>query len=263
MSGVMSVTGEPGGQAVLTGVPIADFTAALLGVQAILLALSARERTGRGQKADVSMLSGLLLSLTTRLATHWATGEDPRAFGSSHSIVTPYQAFATKDGQVVAGVWGNEGWPRFCKAIQRPDLAADPRFTENVDRMKLRDELEPILNEVFLTKTTVEWEKSFREEQALFGPVYKFSEILNHPHIQQAGLLQSVDHPKLGPLKQLGPVIEFSETPGRISGPPPLHGEHTVDVLSSELGLTETQIQSLVESGVIKDGRLHAEPRPE
>lgn len=250
MSGVMSVTGEPDGGPVLVGIPVADFTGAMIGAQAVLLGLLARERTGKGQKIDVSMLYGLLSSLTTRLASHWATGTDPQRFGSAHSVVSPYQAFETKDGYAVAGVWGaGEGWPRFCAAIERPDLAEDPRFLTNHDRVERRGELTGLLSDIFRTRTTAEWEQSFHACSALFGPVYSFSEILNHPHVEQAGLVQTVNHPTLGEIPQLGPVIFLRDTPGRIAGPPPVLGQHTREVLV-EAGYTAAEIDGLVAGGV-------------
>jgi crotonobetainyl-CoA:carnitine CoA-transferase CaiB-like acyl-CoA transferase len=249
MSGVMSVTGERGGGPALVGVPVADFTAAMLGFQGVLLALLAREHTGRGQKVGISMLDGLLSALTTRLATHWNTGVDPVACGSAHSVVVPYQAFATKDGHVVAGVWGNEGWPRFCKAIDRPDLENDPRYASNVGRIRLRDELEPVLDAIFATRTSAEWETRFREHGALFGPVYRFSEILSHPQVTGRGLVQQVEHPTLGQINQLGPVIELHDTPGGIAGPPPLLGQHTEEVLR-EAGLSSEEAAALIDRGV-------------
>jgi crotonobetainyl-CoA:carnitine CoA-transferase CaiB-like acyl-CoA transferase len=250
MSGVMSVTGEPEGGPVLVGVPVADFTGAMVGAQAAMLGLLARERTGRGQKIDTSMLYGLLSALTTRLASYWHTGENPMRYGSAHSVVAPYQAFRTKDGYAVAGVWGaGEGWPRFCKAIGRAELAKDPRFETNQDRVHRRDELTALLDAIFVTRTTAEWEKSFNENHALFGPVYTFSEILNHPHVESAGLVQSVEHAKIGQIPQLGPVIFLRDTPGRIAGPPPLLGEHTRMILE-EAGYSEAEIKNFIEAGV-------------
>jgi formyl-CoA transferase/CoA:oxalate CoA-transferase len=251
MSGVMSVTGEPDGDPCLVGVPIADFTASMLCAQAVLLGLAARERTGRGQKIDVSMLFGLMSSLATRLASYWATGDDPTPHGSAHSVVMPYEAFRAKDGYVVAGVWGSNGWPRFCRAIERPDLAEDERYAQNVDRIRVRDELKAIFDEIFVRRTVAEWDARFRAEGALFGPVHKFSEILEHPQVRAAGLVQQVEHATLGPINQLGPVIGFSETPGRIAGPPPVHGQHTREVLV-EAGYGDDEIEALVADGVAK-----------
>jgi formyl-CoA transferase/CoA:oxalate CoA-transferase len=251
-SGVVSVTGEPDRGPSLVGVPIADFTGAMLCVQAALLGLIARERTGRGQHIQVPMLAGLLSSLTTRIASYWTTGEDPERFGGAHSVVMPYEVFATSDGYAVAGVWGgNDGWGPFCEAIGLPELAADDRYAENIDRVRLREEIKPLLDAEFAKRSTAEWEELFRSRGVLFNPVYTFSEILEHPHVTGSGLIQSVDHPTAGEVPQLGPVLELSETPGAIAGPPPLLGQHTAEVLA-EAGLDEERIAAFEAEGIAR-----------
>ena len=142
MSGVMSVTGEPDGGPALAGIPIADFASAMVAVQGALLGIVARERTGRGQRVDVPMLAALVFGLTTRLASYWWGGKEPKREGSAHSAVTPYQAYRTRDGEVVAGAWTSDTWPRFCAAVGKPELTDDPRFVTNLQRMAHRDELQ-------------------------------------------------------------------------------------------------------------------------
>jgi crotonobetainyl-CoA:carnitine CoA-transferase CaiB-like acyl-CoA transferase len=255
MSGVMSVTGESDRGPSLVGVPMADFTGAMVGAQAAMLGLFARDRTGKGQFVDVSMLYALLSSLTTRLASHWVDGEDPPRHGSAHSVVVPYEAFETSDGHVVAGVWGGaEGWQKFCNAIGEPQLADDERYLTNPQRVAARAELTEYLQAIFLARTSAEWETSFNAEGALFGPVHTFSQILAHPQVQQAGLVQTVDHPTLGEIPQLGPVIFLRDTPGEISGPPPLLGQHSEEVLH-EVGYTAEETAAMLEAGVIGQNR--------
>lgn len=251
MSGVMSVTGEADEGPSLVGVPMADFTGAMVGAQAAMLGLFARDRTGKGQMIDVSMLFALLSSLTTRLASHWVDGEDPGRHGSAHSVVVPYQAFQTSDGHVVAGVWGGaDGWERFCRAIGEPELAQDNRYLTNPQRVDARAELTDYLQAIFITRTSAEWEVSFNKHRALFGPVFTFSQILNHPQVQGAGLVQSVEHPTLGEIPQLGPVIFLHDTPGEITTPPPLLGEHSAEVLA-EAGYSSEDVTALFETGVV------------
>jgi crotonobetainyl-CoA:carnitine CoA-transferase CaiB-like acyl-CoA transferase len=250
-SGVMSVTGEPDRGPSLVGIPIADFTGAMVGFQAVLLGLLAREKTGKGQKIDVSMLYALMSSLTTRLASHWTTGADPARFGSAHSIVMPYEAFATADGHAVAGVWGgNDGWGPFCDAVGLPELAGDPRYQTNQQRVSARTELRQILSERFAQKSTAEWETRFHELGVLFSPVYSFSEILDHEQVKQGNLVQTIEHPTAGPIRQLRPVIDLHETPGEITSPPPLLGEHTREILSLA-GYDDHQITALLQAGVV------------
>ena len=251
-SGVMSVTGEAEGGPLLVGVPVADYTGSMLAVQAVALALFARERTGRGQKVDVSMLGGLLAMLSTRLANYWASGEDPQRLGSANSIYVPYQVFRTADGHVMAGSFGGDSWPRFCEALGLAELADDPRYRSNRSRFDDRDVLIPALEKRFAEHTTDEWEPRFRASGALFAPVKTVAEILAHAQVQELGLVQSVEHPTVGTIPQLGPPLEFSATPGAIRRPPPLLGEHSREVLA-DFAFSAAEIDALVESGIVGD----------
>jgi crotonobetainyl-CoA:carnitine CoA-transferase CaiB-like acyl-CoA transferase len=253
VSGVMSVTGEVGGPPLLVGVPIADFSGAMVTMQAVLLGIIARDRTGEGQHVQVSMLAALLSALTTRYASFVATGEDPTRHGAAHSIVMPYQAFRTSDGYAVAGVWADDGWPRFCRAVGRVDLVDDPRFSTNVARVRNRRELTEILEAIMVQKTTAEWEQEFRAHRALFGPLNTFSQVFSHPQVEAMGIVQLLAHPIAGETPQIGPPIEMSLTPGRLTTPSPLLGQHTMEVLR-EAGLTEAEVDSLVSDGVVLNG---------
>jgi crotonobetainyl-CoA:carnitine CoA-transferase CaiB-like acyl-CoA transferase len=249
MSGVMAVTGDEDGGPVLVGAPMADFTTAMTVVQAVLLGLLARERTGRGQRIDVSMLASLVFSLTTRLATYWATGEEPGRHGSAHSVVAPYQAFQTSDGWVVAGAWASDGWPRFCDAVGRPELVDDERFVTNLDRVANRKELNAILEPLFLTLTTREWERRFHDCNALFGEICSVSQIVDHP--QLSWMRATVDHSTLGEIPQMRSPVRLSETDAALHRPPPVLGQHTREVLV-EAGYSEAEIDELCLAGIAK-----------
>ncbi len=251
MSGVMSVTGETDRERVLVGVPIADFTGALLAVQGAMFGIIARERTGKGQRVDVSMLYGLMSALNTRLASYWTTGKVPMPNGNAHTVVAPYQFFETSDGAAMAGVWGGDGWVRLCEAIGRPDLSDDPRFITNQDRMENLEALVSILKPIIAEKSNDEWQELFSGAGALYGPLLNFAELFEHPQVVHSGLLQSVEHASLGEIPQLGPVVGMSDTPGEIKGPPPVLGQHTVEVLT-EMGFSEDEIQTLEASEVIR-----------
>lgn len=258
LSGVMSVTGEPDGDPDLVGVPIGDFSGAMALVQGVLLGLLGRERTGRGQRVEIPMLGALMFSLTTRLASYWIDGLDSRRYGSAHSVVTPYEAYRTADGVAVAGVWAPEAWPRFCRAVGLPELEKDERFATNLDRMAHRAELRAILTEVFAGHTTGHWQERFDAEGAMFGEVCTISRALQHPQTEALHLVRSVRHSRLGDIPQMISPVRLSESPADIRRPPPLYGEHTVDVLSM-LGYAENEIGTLVDDGVVD----RAPPRPE
>jgi crotonobetainyl-CoA:carnitine CoA-transferase CaiB-like acyl-CoA transferase len=258
-SGIMSVTGEPDRGPSLVGVPVADFTAAMVGFQAVLLGLLARQRTGKGQHIEVSMLEALMSSLTTRLASYFTNGKDPTRFGSAHSVVMPYEAFETADGYAVAGVWGgNDGWTPFCEALGLPELAADTRYQDNRDRIRLREELQKPLVEAFKQKTTAEWQEIFNAAGVLFSPVNTFSDAFGHPQIADSDFVQKVEHPTIGEIDMLGPTIHLEETPGSIAMPPPVLGQHTDQVLA-ELGYDEEEIRSFADKGIAKDASVAAE----
>jgi crotonobetainyl-CoA:carnitine CoA-transferase CaiB-like acyl-CoA transferase len=250
MSGVMSLTGEADGEPVLVGLPIADFSSAMVAFQAALLGLLAREKTGRGQRVDVPMLGALVFGLTTRLANYWASGEEPQRQGSAHSSVAPYQLFRASDGDVVAGAWTNDSWPRFCAAVGRPELEKDPRFATNPGRVANLRELNAILKAAFARRTVAQWEEAFHDANALFGPVLTIPQVLAHPQMEALGMVQSVQHPKLGAIPQLAPPIFMSETPGGIRRPPPMFGEHTAEILA-EVGFSQREIEMLAEKKVV------------
>ncbi|MFO1188386.1 MAG: CoA transferase [Alphaproteobacteria bacterium] len=250
MAGIMTTTGERGGAPVLVGVPVIDYSGASLAVQGIMFALHARHKTGHGQKVDISLMFSIMPALSTRLATFWASGKEPERFGSTHPSVLPYQAFKTADGWVMAGISRDEDWPRFCAAIERDDLAADPRYATNRDRLERRDELIAKIDAAFPRRTTAEWAERFRKAGTLFGPILTFTELFNHPHVQSSGIVQDVPHPTLGTVKQLGPVIQMSKTPGRIQAAPPLLGQHTAEVLR-QAGYSDTEIAAFAASGAI------------
>jgi formyl-CoA transferase/CoA:oxalate CoA-transferase len=250
MSGVMSVTGERDGGPVLVGIPIADYSSAMTAVQAMLLALLARERTGRGQHVEVPMLGSLLFGLTTRVGPYFQTRENPTRWGSQHSQVVPYQAFETADGWVVAGVWSDKDWGAFCRAVDHPELADDERFDNNVKRVALRDELGPLLQSYFREQPSSYWNQRFTDEKVLFAPVNTFSDVLDHPQVQEMGFVTEVEHPTAGTLEQIAPVILMSDTPGAVRMPPPLLGQHTREVLEGA-GMVSEEIDALLQAGVL------------
>jgi crotonobetainyl-CoA:carnitine CoA-transferase CaiB-like acyl-CoA transferase len=249
LSGVMSTTGEADGDPLMVGVPIADFTGANTLVIAVLLGLFVRERTGVGQKIDVPMLSALIPSLTTRLASYWADGIDSQRFGAAHSAVTPYELYHSADGMIVAGTWAPDAWPKFCEAVGMPELTDDPRFATNLLRIEHRSELKQLLVTAFVKRTTAEWSERFRSAGALFGEVSNISDVVNDPQVAALGVLETVQHPTVGALPQVGPALKLSETPASIASPPPLLGEHTREVLG-ELGLSADKIHQLFELGI-------------
>jgi len=250
MGGLMTMTGEEGGPPVRIGVAVTDIGAGMFAAYSILAAVIAREKTGKGQYIDVSLLDCQISWLTYQAGNFFATGESPKRMGSAHPSIVPYQAFQTKSGYINVGVGSERLWQNFCSAIAREDLTNDPRYKVNEDRVRNRKELIPFLENILLQRTTEEWMKIFDEKEVPAGPIYTFDEIFSDPQVLHRNMLVEMDHPSAGVINQTGIPVKLSETPGALESPPPLLGEHTGDILT-ELGYTSSQIRALREKGVI------------
>jgi crotonobetainyl-CoA:carnitine CoA-transferase CaiB-like acyl-CoA transferase len=250
MGGVMAVTGDPDGPPVLCGAPVLDTIGSLMAGQGILTALLHRERTGEGQRVDVSLLNGALLAHAARLSVFLATGEEPGRWGSGHPYLVPFQALQARDGWVYVAVWVDRLWVPFCEAIGRPDLAGDARFATRADRLKRRAELTALLGDIFRAHTVSEWMARLEARDVLCAPVNRYADLPSDPQVMASGMLVEQEHPRAGRLRTLDTPIRFSHTPGGIRTPAPGLGEHTAAVLI-EAGLTAAEVADLRSRGVI------------
>ena len=251
LSGVMSVTGEPDREPVLSGVPVADFSTAMVSVQGMLLALIDRSITGRGQHVEVPMLAVCLMSLAHQLGPYFATGINPTRRGSQHSQYVPFQAFKTKDGYGIGGVVREKHWHPFCQIVGINELAGDPRFARNVDRVARREELVALVAPHFLERTTAEWEAAFGAASIAFGAVNSFSDALESEQARANDMITSIRHPIAGDFRMVAPVLKLSESPGAVTRAAPLLGEHTLGVLA-DFGFDQREIDRLVEKGLVR-----------
>jgi formyl-CoA transferase/CoA:oxalate CoA-transferase len=251
MGGLMAVMGEPDGPPVLCGAPVLDTVGALMAGQGILTALLHRERTGEGQRVDVSLLAGTLLAHAARLSIFLATGEEPGRWGSGHPYIVPFQAFEASDGWVYVAVWLDRLWAPFCDAIGDPSLARDPRFATRVDRVQRRAELTAELAPVFRTRTVADWMARLEAHDVLCAPVNRYADLPRDPQIVASRLIVEQEHPRAGRFRTLDTPIRFDRTPGGIRTPAPGLGEHT-DVVLAEAGLTRAEIAGLRKSGTIR-----------
>ncbi len=250
MGGLMGTTGEEGGPPVKVGVAVTDIAAGMFAAFGILAALRVRDRTGVGQLVDAAMLDAQVAWLTYQAGYYFATGENPKRLGSAHPSLVPYQAFRTRDGYVNVAV-GSEGiWSRFVVAIGAPHLAEDPRFRTNPDRVAHRDTLIPELERIFATRTTADWVTLLEQAGVPAGPIYLLSDLFNDSQVRHRQMVQEIEHPRVGRIKQTGVPVKFSETPGRIASPPPVLGQHTEAILG-ELGYDTAQITTLRSRGAI------------
>ncbi len=250
LGGLMGTTGEEGGPPVKVGVAVTDIAAGMFAAYAILAALRARDRTGRGQLVDVSMLDSQVAWMTYQAGYYFATGENPKRLGSAHPSLVPYQAFKTRDGYVNVAVGSEAIWSRFAVAIGAPQLGEDPRFATNPDRVTHRAELIALLEPIFAGRTTREWAETFERAGVPAGPIYLLSDLFTDPQVRYRQMVVEIDHPRAGRIKQTGVPMKLSETPGRIATPPPLLGQHTESILS-ELGYNAKEISSLRTGGAV------------
>ncbi len=250
MSGVMSVTGEPGGPPAKCGVPIGDLSAGLFCALGILSAYIAREETGRGQYVDTSLFEGPLAFSIWETAELWATGRVPQPFGSAHRLTAPYQALKTRDGYVNIGANNQRLWTRLCKAIGREELIEDKRFATNADRMANRAELAEELERTLEEKDTDEWMEILLEAGFPAAPIYNYKQVFEDPHTLAREMVVEMEHPVEGTVKGLGIPVKLSETPGKIRRPAPLLGEQTEETLMG-LGYSKEEIADLRERKVI------------
>ncbi len=224
-SGLMSVTGEIDGDPQRVGSPVGDVSAGMFACMSILAALRVRDHTGKGQYIDISLLETTMSLLSNVSSNYLISGEEAQRFGNGHPNIVPYQAFHTEDGYVVVSCGNDRLYQALCHLLERKDLAADPRFATNPQRVRNRKELVPVLQEEFLRRTTEEWLPELRAAGIPCGPINTVSQIFNDPHIQAREFVWECDHPTAGRIKLSGSPIHLSETPTRLYKAPPLLGE--------------------------------------
>lgn len=250
MSGLMSVTGTTSGEPVKCGVPITDLGAGMFATYGILTALAARERTGRGQQVDTSLFETGLAMEVWEAVEFFHTGSTPQPTGSAHRLGAPYQAFRCSDGYITVGADGARHWPLFCTSIGLPDLVADPRFASNADRLAHLADLGAIVEERTIRHSRAHWLDLLEGVGIPAGPINTVPEALADPQARARGMVVEIEHPRLGTLRALGPVVKLSDTPARISVVAPDLGQHTDEVLL-ELGLEPAELDALRTSGVL------------
>jgi crotonobetainyl-CoA:carnitine CoA-transferase CaiB-like acyl-CoA transferase len=252
ISGAMSVTGEAGGRPVRMGLPMADLAASIYAALGVSAALVERDRTGRGQAVDVSMMDGMVALLTNVAGAYFMTGRDPVPEGSGHDRVAPYGSFQASDGDIVIANLGESFWPKIAAAIGRPELATDQRYATNIRRVERREEVQELVAAAIRQRTVAEWAAIFEANDVPHAPVLKVSEVLEHPQARARGMVTEVDHPTIGRWPALGRPIKLPSHPDFAYSPSPLLGEHTREVLSQVLGLDNARIESLIEERAVQ-----------
>jgi len=248
--GLMSVTGDPDRPGYRLGVAITDMVAGLYCAQGVTAALLARERSGQGQRVDIGMLDTTAALLTYQAANWFATGETPQRQGNRHATIAPYETFTTADGEIVIAVGNDEIWKRFCQAAGLPELAGDPRFATNRDRMANYHAMRPPIDRAFRAATSAEWIARLNAAGVANGEVRDIGQMLTDPQLAARDMVQTLMHPTIGATRVIGAPIKLSDTPASLRAAPPVLGQHT-DAVLAELGYSAAAITGLRETRVI------------
>ncbi|MFM0013484.1 CoA transferase [Paraburkholderia sediminicola] len=251
-SGLMSVTGEAGRPPAKTGNSIADINAGVLSVVGITAAYAHKQKTGKGQIVDTSLIEAALQQMYWHAAIYFATGKSPGPTGSAHLLTAPYQAFRASDGWINIGGANQSNWERITEVLDRPEWRADPRFATNMARMDNLDVLVAEMTGVLVKRTRDEWIAAFDRAGVPVGPVHTVEEALEHPQTLARNMVVELVHPQAGPTRALGCPVHFSGTPTQITRPSPLLGEHTRELLR-EYHYTDDEIDAFVADGVVEE----------
>ena len=243
-SGIMAMTGERGGGPIRSPFSPIDQSTGLNAFSGILAALLERGRTGKGCRLDVSLFETAAAMLGYSLGIYWEKGVLPEKCGSGHESLCPYQAFDASDRPVLIGIASDNLWRRFAAGIGRPELAEDPRFRTNADRVANMPATVALMQEIVGTRTADDWVAYCGEIGIPCSAINTMADMLAHPHTAARGIVVEYDHPTLGPVKTLGQPIQFDGAPRVVRAPPPRLGEHSAEVLAA-FGFTEDEIAAL------------------
>lgn len=255
MGGLMSVTGErdeqPGGGPQKVGVALADVLTGMYATTAVLAALAYRDRSGEGQHIDLALLDVQAACLANQAMNYLTSGKAPGRLGNAHPNIVPYQTFATADGYIIVAVGNDAQFVRFCELIGQAELAKDSRFIRNADRVSHRDELVPLLAEMLSGRSSEDWLAALERAGIPCGPINTLDKVFENPQIQHREMRVELPHPLAGQVPLVGSPLKFSATPVQYQRPPPTLGEHTHQVLTRILGLSEQEIHVLHDQGTI------------
>ena len=249
--GLMSITGAADGPPFRLGVAIGDIATGMFAVQGILAGLLAREKLGRGQLVDIAMLDSVTALLTYQASIAFATGDTPGRMGNRHPSIAPYDTFAAGNGDFVLSVGNDDQFRRLSRVLGRAELAADPRFATNADRVGHGDALRRELSPLFAAWTRQELLKALTAAGVPSGAVRSVTEALADPQVAAREMIVPLEHLTAGSIRVLGTPLKLSETPAGVRTPPPSLGQHTAAILEQDLGLSARDIDSLRTDGAI------------
>ena len=249
--GLMSITGDADGPAFRLGVAIADIATGMFSAYGVAMALLARHRTGRGQLVDVGMLDTVAALLTYQAGIYFATDTAPQRMGNRHPTIVPYETLEASDGELVVAVGNDQLWRSFCGIINAGDLASDPRFATNQERVGHREELRPLLIDRMRQQTVAHWLAAFKTAGIPCGAVRDLADVLSDPQIVERAMVVALDHPIAGAIRALGVPMKLGDTPGAVRTPPPTLGQHTRTILQDDLAYDSAEVERLLQEGVV------------
>ncbi|HYF19003.1 MAG TPA: CoA transferase [Ramlibacter sp.] len=248
MSGVMSVTGYPGGPPVKAGVPVADIGCALFAIYATLSAYIGAKNTGQGQYVDAALFDSAMAFSIWDVCDWWGTGKPPEPLGTANKMTAPYQAMACADGHFVMGANSQKLWEKLCALLGRAELLADERFSTIALRLANRAALQEALEQTFRAHGKEHWVQLLLDNGIPAGPILTYPEAFGSEHAQARGMRLEIDHPVEGRVPNIGFAVKLSGTPQQVRRHPPLLGEHTEEVLR-EAGLAQEDVERLRAQG--------------
>jgi len=256
MGGFMSVTGErdglPGGGPQKAGIAISDLMTGMYASTAILAAIAQREASGRGQHIDACLFDTMVAMMAVMDMNYLVSGKPPGRAGNAHQNIVPYEVFACADGHLILAVGNDSQFAKFCEVAGRPEWAADPRFAKNVDRVKNRAILVPMVGAAVRVRSQRAWLDALESVGVPCGPINTLDQVFADPQVAARGMRLDLPHPLAGTVPQVGNPLKFSATPVGYDQPPPLLGEHTAAVLRERLGLSIDAIADLAARGVVQ-----------
>lgn len=244
MGGLLHITGEEKCPSKV-GVAMTDIATGLYAHGAILAALLQRAKTGKGQKIDVNLLSTQVSCLINVGVNYLNSNKEAKRWGTQHESLVPYSSFQTKTGYITVGAGNNPQFKSLCQFLEVPDLSDDPKFSSNQERVNNRNELIAILSKIFAKETNKHWIKTFEKATFPFAPINNMEEVFADPHIQEIGLVKTLNHKSAGPVRVVGPPVVYSEGKNEARNAPPILGEHTDQVLKDILKYDDDKILDL------------------
>ncbi|KAM0755366.1 CAIB/BAIF family enzyme [Meredithblackwellia eburnea MCA 4105] len=250
-AGLMHITGEPTGPPVKVGVAITDLTTGLYVHGAVMAAIISREKTGKGVWVDCSLFESQVASLANLASSYLIAGQEATRQGTSHPSIVPYQNFKTKDGYIMIGAGNDIQFQKFSAVLSQPDWPSSPLYSSNALRVANRKSLVDAIHDLLSQHTTEEWMIKFKGKGFPFAPVNNLEGTFKHPQAIARKVVEEVNHPRAGKVKVLAPAVMYDGNKMKITRPPPVLGEHTIQVLRDELGYDDARIRSLQDEGAI------------